>query len=154
MTAAFDVRSLTAQQIADLLNNGHDLRQFKNALVPLAATLPSITDSKERQRRLDSLAHDVLKEWDEYRKSLPKFALDALITTTDLTWPGLTSSSVLLQPHIWPTGAALGVGILTYKGTKIIADYREHSSGPYRYLSNIAKVAKRRQTTLSIAPPR
>jgi hypothetical protein len=79
MTAGFDVRGLKAQQIADLLNNGHDLRQFKNALVPLAATLPTITDSKERQRRLDGLGHDVLKEWDNYRESLPKFARDALI---------------------------------------------------------------------------
>src|SRR5262249_2138659 len=53
MRTAFDVRGLTAKQIAQLLADGHDLRRFKNALVPIVAGLPAITDQDERRKRLE-----------------------------------------------------------------------------------------------------
>jgi hypothetical protein len=153
MTTAFDVRRLTAQQIADLLANGHDLRRFKNALVPFAATLPSITDPKERQVRLDAVANDVISEWNKYRKSLPKFALNALVDAVELKWPDIATAGLFVSPHTWPIGAGLGLAILMHKGAKVVRNFGDQTNGPYRYLSSVAKVADRRQSVLSIAPP-
>jgi hypothetical protein len=155
MRTAFDVRGLTAKQIGQLLADGHDLRRFKNALVPIVAGLPAITDQDERRKRLEAAAADVLKQWKKYKKSLPRFALDALVETADVEWPKIVSTGGLLavEQTRW-VGAGLGVALLAHKGVKVLGDYREHRNGPYRYLSRIQKVSAHTQTALSIAPPR
>lgn len=154
MTTAFDVSRLTPRQIADLVADGHDLRRFKNALVPIVASLPRMTDDGERQRRLEAAANEVLAEWSRYRKSLPQFALDAIVEVTDLKWPEFATAGLLLSPHTWWAGAGLGIGLLTHKGAKVFQKFREKTNSPYRYLSNIQKVSTRTQSSLSIAPPR
>jgi hypothetical protein len=92
MRTAFDVRGLTAKQIGQLLADGHDPRRFKNALVPIVAGLPAITDQDERRKRLEAATADVLKEWKKYKNSLPSFALDALVETAELEWPEIVST--------------------------------------------------------------
>lgn len=154
MTTAFDVRALTAKQIGELLGDGHDLRRFKNALVPIAATLPSITDPAERRKRLEAAATDALKAWKKYKKSLPTFARAALIEATELKWPEVAAASLFASEHTWWLGAGLGIALLTHKGAKIVGDYREQLDSPYRYLSKIAKVSAHTHSSLSIAPPR
>jgi hypothetical protein len=64
MTTAFDVRGLTAQQIGQLLADGHDLRRFKNALVPMVKSLPPISDGEERRKRLNAAVKEVVREWE------------------------------------------------------------------------------------------
>jgi hypothetical protein len=145
---------LTALQISELLADGHDLRRFKNALVPVAASLPPITDDSERRKRLEAAAAEILNEWTKYRKSLPRFALDALGEATELKWPEIAAAGFLASPHTWWIGAGLGVGLLTHKGTKVFRQFRDQANSPYRYLSKIAKVSARTHSTLSIAPPR
>ena len=154
MTTTFDVSRLTAQQIATLLGDGHDLRRFKNALIPIVASLPPISDVAERRKRLEAAARDVVQEWEKYKKSLPKFALDALIETSEVKWPEIAATGLLASEHTWWIGAGLGVGLLTHKSVKVFKDYREHTNGPYRYLSKIAKASAYTQAVLSIAPPR
>jgi hypothetical protein len=155
MRTAFDVRGLTAKQIGQLLADGHDLRRFKNALVPVVAGLPAITVQDERRKRLEAAAADVLKQWKKYKKSLPRFALDALVETAELEWPKIVSTGGLLavEQTRW-VGAGMGVALLAHKGVKVLGDYREHRNGPYRYLSRIQRVSAHTQTALSIAPPR
>jgi hypothetical protein len=130
------------------------LRRFKNALIPIVASLPPISDVAERRKRLEAAAKDVVQEWEKYKKSLPKFALDALIETSELNWPEIAATGLLASQHTWWIGAGLGVGLLTHKGVKVFRDYREHTNGPYRYLSKIAKASAHTQAALSIAPPR
>jgi hypothetical protein len=155
MTTAFDVSRLSAKQIATLLADGHDLRRFKNALIPIAASLPPISDVEERRKRLKAAAKEVLHEWDKYKKSLPKFALTALVDAVELEWPKVVGTGGLLAfEQTWWLGAGLGVALLTSKGAKIVSDFREHVNGPYRYLSKIANAAAHTQAALSIAPPR
>lgn len=154
MTTAFDVRALTAQQIADLLGDGHDLRRFKSALVPVAASLPAITDSSERRKRLEATANDVLKEWKKYKKSLPRFAREALIEATELKWPEVASLGFFASEHTWWIGAGLGIALLTHKGATIVRKFQDQANSPYRYLSKVAKVSAHTHASLSIAPPR
>jgi hypothetical protein len=154
MTTTFDVRRLNAQQIGALLGDGHDLRRFKNALIPILASLPPMSDVAERRKRLEAAARDVVQDWEKYKKSLPKFALDALIETSELKWPEIAATGLLASQHTWWIGAGLGIGLLTHKGVKVLKDYREHSNGPYRYLSKIAEASAHTQAALSIAPPR
>jgi len=71
----FDVSKLSAKQIAELLADGKDLRQFKNALLPFAASIPAIRNPEEREKRLQAVAADVMTEWGKYKKGLPRFAL-------------------------------------------------------------------------------
>jgi hypothetical protein len=134
MGTAFDVRGLTAKQIGQLLADGHDLRRFKNALVTIVAGLPAITDQDEHRKRLEAAAADVLKEWKKYKKSLPRFALDALVETAELEWPKIVSTGGLLavEETRW-VGTGVGVALLAHKGVKVLGDYREHRNGPYRY---------------------
>ena len=38
----------------------------------------------------------MIKEWKKYKKSLPRFALDALVETAELEWPKIVSTGGLL----------------------------------------------------------
>jgi hypothetical protein len=93
----------------------------------------------------------VLKEWTKYQKSLPRFALDALVETAELEWPKTVSTGGLLAVEQTPwAGARLGFALLAHKCVKVLDDYREHRNGPYRYLSRIQKARAQTQTALSI----
>jgi hypothetical protein len=77
MTTLFDFERLTAEQVAELQKDGKDLRKFKNKLASQAAEIPDIADPEERRRRLQQAADEVIEGWHEYKRSLPRFALDA-----------------------------------------------------------------------------
>jgi hypothetical protein len=87
MRSCFDVSKLTPSQIAQLVNDGKDLRAFKQALIPLAMSIPEISDPNERQKRFRAGAEEVVSMWNGYRKSLPRFALDAIVEATKTTPP-------------------------------------------------------------------
>jgi hypothetical protein len=155
MTANFDVSALTPRQIADLLADGKDLRRFKNALIPIAATIPPIRNAEERQKRLKDAVGEVIAEWEKYKKSLPKFAVDAIFDSTEIKWPDLATSIALgTGGKAWGGGAGfgLGVAVISYAGVKIWREYKKRVSSPYGYLSKIFKVTSKTQSFLSLPP--
>jgi hypothetical protein len=46
----------------------------------------------EREKRLKQKAAEVIDEWKKYKKSLPRFALDALADTTEIKFPELAAA--------------------------------------------------------------
>jgi len=151
MTTTFDFSRLTPQNIADLINDGKDLREFKNALLPIVATIPDITDEAERQRRLEAAAEEVRKQWAKYRRSLPGFAVDALVEASDFKFPEIASSFITgaTTLPLLGTGVGIGVALTVYAATKVIRKYRENTNGPYRFLSRIHKVGATLSAPLS-----
>src|SRR5216684_1609008 len=140
LATQFDVRKLSAKQIADLLSDGKDLRRFKNELMPLAASIPEIKDPKERDKRLKAAANEVVGTWKKYKKSLPRFALEALVGASEIKWPEVASSLIFTGSAFKiGGGAGLGLFLVSYAGLKIFRKYRENVSSPYAYLNRIAK---------------
>lgn len=87
-----------------------------------------------------------------YRRSLPKFAVNALKEAADVKFPDL-SAAVIGGSASWATlGAGYGIGIalLTYSAVKIVTGYIEKTRSPCRYLSRIHKLGE----TLQAAAPR
>jgi hypothetical protein len=141
MRSCFDVSKLTPQNIADLLNDGKDLLDFKRALVPFASALPDIRDPDERERRFKHVADEVIEKWQSYRKSLPRFAVDALIKTSEIDTPKalvpLTSS--LTGTLLMGVEGLLTFGIIGYTGMGVIREWRSRFNHPFRYLTRIQK---------------
>ncbi|MGC2194514.1 MAG: hypothetical protein WA628_07550 [Terriglobales bacterium] len=153
LSTNFDVSKLSAKQIAELLADGKDLRRFKEALMPVAATIPAIRDSMEREKRLQAAAADVIAEWERYKKSLPPFALDAIVGAGEVKWPELATT--LLQGGVaWRIagGVGLGIAVVSYAGFKVWRGYKEKKSSPYSYLSRIASAQAKNQTLLTLPP--
>lgn len=150
----FDVSKFSAKDIAALLSDGKDLRRFKNALAPLAAQIPPMTNQKERKDRLRAAAADVVTEWGKYKKSLPRLALDAISDTANIKWPELASPTVLGVGSVLSIGAGAGIGVflVSYSGFKIWRRYREQAASPYSYLSRIRKLQGRTEPSLTLPP--
>lgn len=151
MTTTFDFSRLTPQNIADLIKDGNDLRDFKNALLPIVATIPDIADEAERKQRLEAAAEEVRKQWSKYRRSLPRFAIDALVEAGDFKFPEI-ASSFITGATTFPllgTGVGIGVALTVYGVAKVIRKYRENTKSPYRFLSRIHKVGATLNVPLS-----
>jgi hypothetical protein len=156
ITTNFDVSQLSPRQVADLLADGKDLRRFKDALVPFASSIPSIKNLEERRKRLKEVAGRVVREWETYRKSLPRFAVDAIFESSEVKWPDLANSLVLGAGagtlSTMGAGVGLGVTLVSYAGLKIWRTYKERASSPYSYLSRIAKAQSKSQSFLVLPP--
>jgi hypothetical protein len=141
MLTTFDFRKLSPAQIGELVKDGKGLRRFKDGLVKIASRIPDIPDPPERQLKLREAAKQVAEEWEDYRKSLPKFVLEALVSAAEYKMPeiiggilaGATSCAVLTA------GSGLAIGLATFAGVKIWNAYKEKANSPYQYLSKIAK---------------
>ena len=142
MESCFDVSRLTPRQIADLLNDGKDLRAFKQALVPLAQTIPDISDLEERKKRLKAAADEVIDMWQAYRKSLPRFALDAIVNATKVEPPalfGTLASGGVSGHYMLGIEGAFLFGFVAYAGIGAVREWRERVNSPYKYLTKIQK---------------
>jgi hypothetical protein len=141
MRSCFDVSKLTPRQIADLLNDGKDLRAFKDALIPLARSIPAISDANERKQRFDAAAREVLDMWHAYKKSLPRFALDAIVNTANINTPELLGTAVsgLSGHHVMGIGGGLFFGFFTYAGIGVFREWKERVNSPLKYLTRIHK---------------
>jgi len=137
----FDVTRLNAKQIAGLLKDGKDLCQFKTVLASVAATIPPITNPKEREERLRYGANLVVENWKKYKRSLPRFALDAISDAAEIKFPELGSMALtgaVTQVQLgWAAG--ISVSLLTYAGFKVWRKYKEQSKNPYQYLTRISQ---------------
>ena len=121
MTTAFDVNRLSAQQISALLKDGKDLRRFKNAVLSIAATIPNMNNPDERERRLKAAAAEIVNEWAKYRRSLPRFAAEAISDATNVKVPDLAISAITGAAGSYLSlgvGAGLAVSLLTLAGLK------------------------------------
>jgi hypothetical protein len=138
VTTYFDVSKLTAQQIADLQKDGKDLRRFKDAILPIAQQIPDIPNPDERARRLRDAAGQVNSEWKKYKKSLPRFAADAIFDATEAKLPAGVSA-ILGAVAFLPFGlvAGIAVGLTTYAGWRIWRKFQENINSPYQYLNRI-----------------
>lgn len=148
MLTAFDLSKLTAEKISALQKDGMDLRRFKNEILKIAKAIPDIQDPVERNKRLTEAALQVASEWARYRRSLPRFAIDALKSASSWKPPELltsvlagATSSVTLT-----AGAGLVIGLGVYAGLGVWREYKEQSSSPYQYLTRIQEAGA------SIAP--
>jgi len=140
MTTCFDLNRLDAEQIAELIKEGKDLRSFKNALVPFAEELPDLADPTQREKRFKAKAQEVIEAWQSYKKSLPWFALDALDTAAGASVPSLALKAVgASHPVTIAAGAGFALFYLTYKGAKIWRDYRKNIGNPLNFLTRIEK---------------
>jgi len=150
MTTKFDLSQLTPAHIGELIKDGKDLRRFKNALKPMAESIPDIKAPDEREKRLKIAAEEVVETWNDYKKSLPRFALDALLDVSKLDMPAIASSIVAgaASGVALAAGLGLGIGLVTYSGFRILRKYRENIDNPFQYLSRIEKAG----AILSLAP--
>lgn len=141
MRSCFDVTRLTPRQIADLVNDGKDLRTFKNALVPIAESIPDVTDEQERRKRFDEAAGEVLAKWRMYRKSLPRFAVDAIMNVSKVKPPDVftTISGVFSSHFVVGVEGSLMVGFLVHAGLSVYRDWKERVNSPMRYLTRVEK---------------
>jgi hypothetical protein len=150
----FDVSRLSVKQIATLLADGNDLRRFKNALAPIAASIPKIRDQDEREKRFREAAGEVNSEWEKYKKSLPVFALEALADTTELKWPEFASLALGRETALHlGIGAGISVALVSFAGLRIWRAYKKKASSPYSYLSKIASAQAKNQSFLVLPPP-
>jgi hypothetical protein len=149
----FDVSKLSAKQISDLLSDGKDLRRFKDELIPLAATLRAIKDPGEREQRVKAAANEVAENWKKYRKSLPRFALDALVDAGEVKVPDV-ALNLIAGGSAWHVagGAGLGIILVSYAGLKIWRKYKQESSSPYAYLNRISRAQAKSQSFLHFSP--
>jgi hypothetical protein len=81
-TTQFDLSSLTAPQVAMLIEEKKDLAQFRTRITQVVSDIPAGIGLSERVKRLEGKKKEILNEWDQYRSVLPKFAKDALAETS------------------------------------------------------------------------
>lgn len=81
-TTQFDLSSLTAAQVATLIEEKKDLVQFRTRVSEIVSDIPAGIGPSERVKRLEGKRKEILYEWDQYRSVLPKFAKDALAETS------------------------------------------------------------------------
>lgn len=138
MVSAFDVKRLTPANIRDLINDGLDLRRFKAKVLEKAKTIPSMADRHKRDTRIRDAARELLDEWEQYRKSLPRFAVEAILDLRNAKWTDFaaTGTAGALGSH-FGLQAGLGLFLLTYAGLKAYGAYAQRRDSPYRYLSKI-----------------
>lgn len=138
MTTYFDVSKLSVEQIVELQKEGKDLKKFKNAILPIAGTIPDIPDPTERQRRLKAAAAEINSEWRKYKRSLPMFALDAIFNITEAKLP-LGASAALGAATYMPFGvvAGIAVGFTTFAGWGVWEKFQKKNNSPYQYLNRI-----------------
>lgn len=144
LTTRFDVSGLTADNVAELIKEGKDLSQFKQALVPIVASIPDIRDPKERRESLETAANEVVKKWEEYRKSLPYYAAQALAQAVTFKNPDIVLGALSGAPGVaaatgvlLAAGIGLGIGLMTLTGMSIWRGYKEKANSPFRFLTRI-----------------
>ena len=140
---AFDVSELSPQTIAELIADGKDLRRFKQRAGELAATIPAIPDARERQRRLEFAAEQIIKEWMAFRRSIAKTAAAAALATGEFAMPAALLSSFARATSWMRYAAGFGCGVFAalYAGKKIVGEFSQRRNHPYHYLSRISRKA-------------
>lgn len=109
---------------------------------------------QERERRLREAAKQVLEEWAKYKRSLPRFALEAIVDASEIKFPEIGAAMLGGGTTGVQLGAAAGLSIalLTYAGLTVFRKYRDKAESPYQYLNQIRKSVQRVDTS-TVAKP-
>ena len=122
--SSFDVKSLTAEKIAKLQNEGSGLQNFKNEVAKVLATLPDIPDPEERKRRLEEKRTDILDAWQKYKESLKWRGLEAVLQTREIK---ILETTGIFGAGLFSLYAGLGVSVAValYEGYQVWRSFRE-----------------------------
>ncbi|WP_457356076.1 hypothetical protein [Roseateles sp. P5_D6] len=139
MLTTFDLSRLTAEQVGELQKDGKDLRRFKTELLKLSSSIPDVADPGERDKRMAQAAREVVDQWEKYRRSLPRFALEALQSAAAWKPPELLTSALAgaTSTVALASGTGLLVGLGVFAGMSVWRGYKEKTSSPYQYLTRI-----------------
>jgi hypothetical protein len=147
----FNVSKLSAEQISELHKEGKSLIAFKKALLPIASQITKIEDPGERESKFKQKADEVIEEWEKYKRKLPGFAAAALVEAQETKPPEYALSLIATTgTAMWipVLGAAITLGVLSYKGYSIWKKFKEGTANPYQYLTQV----ERKGATLVAAP--
>ena len=138
MTTCFDVSKLSVDQIVELQGDGKDLRRFKDIILPIANRIPDIPNVKERERRLKEGASEIRAEWIKWKKSLPRFAVEAIFESTEARLPALASTALGGATYsTFGSAAGIAVAFASYAGWRMWRKFKKDIDSPYHYLNRI-----------------
>ncbi len=139
LVSTFEFRKLTAAQIGEMLREHQDLHTFKQKVAEFAAMVPTIPNPKERKQRLEQLAETIRGDWQHQRRTMPRYALDALFEAADVNLPAYLPLLVASASSELSTFAfgGLFLAMITHKAAKIFGTYRSHANTPYRFLTRL-----------------
>jgi hypothetical protein len=147
-TTQFDYTMLSPNDIKILLEEKKDLRHFRKRVAEIASDIPSGIGPEERQRRLMEKKKEILHQWEEQRRLMPKFAREALgETSAEETLkrvaehlPELGTAAVgKFTAHVLGGAPGLALTIVAGVGLKM---WRRRDS-PLRFLNRVDKAVSR-----------
>jgi hypothetical protein len=148
LTTQFDYTMLNAKHIKTLLDEKKDLKNFRQRVGEIVSDIPAGIGVAERERRLIDKKNEILHEWEEQRRLLPKFAREALIeATAEETLKSaaehlpeiLTVAAGTLTAHVIGIAPGLGLTIIAGAGLKM---WRRKDS-PLKFLNRVDKVVSK-----------
>lgn len=151
MTTFFNVSKLSIRQIIELQRNKMDLRRFKDAILPIAQRIPDISDPIERQRRLKNSAAEINNEWKKYKRSLPRFAVEAIFDAREIKIPAAVSAFLAMSSLPIGVGEGIAVGLTSFVGLQVWQKYQKNIDSPYKYLSRIHRAGATLLVPTSVA---
>jgi len=141
----FDVRRLTAADVAAIVGDGKDLRRFRESIEPIARRIPELSNPEERQRRMHDAANEIFAEWQKYKRSFSSRLADMLFaaagkeslpkTVLDGLAVGAVGTAFVRAQH----GLAFAVGV--FNATRLVRRFVQGSKHPMHYLTRISKSA-------------
>jgi hypothetical protein len=140
LLSTFDLKALTAADIANLTRSTGGLAGFREKLADLASEIPMIPNAKERMARIEAAADEMRADWQRQKGEWPKHLRDAAFTALDFKLPAeaamMWGVSHYGQAGMWAAGA-LGICAIVHAAGRSLKTYREASATPYQYLSEI-----------------
>jgi hypothetical protein len=139
MTTAFDFSRLTPDQILELKKEGKDLRKFRDKTMELAGRVPRIPDLEDRKKALQPYVEELIQDWQKYKDSLPRFALDAIFEALKLDGKDLMAAAATAGGSYLAFGGKFGlaIGAVVYGGYKAWRGFHEKLDNPLQFLSRV-----------------
>lgn len=147
ITTGFDLTRFKPKDIQTLVNEGKDLRAFREKVAAYAASIPAGVEGEERVRRLRQEAEAILHEWREYSSSLPSFAKAAIIDEVfdkapdKLIEVGLAAAAAgAVTTAMIGAVPGLAISVVVAAGVKMF----RRPDTPLRFLSKVNSIAEKR----------
>jgi len=155
LTTRFDLSSLSMKEVAELVRDGNDLREFRKALSGFAGAVPPDASAERREKLLIGQAQQIIEIWQKQKRTWPRRLLNTIRegTATDAenevknvaaelakaaAVGGLGAlGGAVLSPIILPAAAGIGLGAIFAVGRALFSG--DSRVGPYRYLTRVAK---------------
>jgi hypothetical protein len=169
MTTMLDLQRLSVLDVAEIVQQGDDLRRFREAVSRIASDVPLDAAPKVREEMLRDRADTIVTEWQKHRQSLPKKLREALRDTTaeqskkglehagDAIAKAVASGGTVgaaalftgnsLQTAALSAGVGFAIGLVLTTGRKLFA---KNPDDPFQYLTRIEKAGA---TILTVPKP-